>query len=140
MSAQPESLHGDASTSAFDTDAQETREWLEALDSLTAAEGPERAHFLLEKLIEEARHNGIAHPFSATTPYIVCGSSPERMASVSKVRITSPPGELPRVVNGLYLSKLVRRSGFFRRSVPPLGAAGSAYSKCVKSGPYFGSP
>ena len=54
----------------LDTDAQETREWLEALDAVISAEGPERAHFLLEKLIEEARHNGIDRPFSATTPYI----------------------------------------------------------------------
>ena len=27
---------------------QETREWLEALDAVIAAEGPDRAHFLLE--------------------------------------------------------------------------------------------
>jgi len=70
MSAQPESLPGNAPSNALDTDAQETREWLDALDGVIAAEGPARAHFLLEKLIEEARHNGIDRPFSATTPYI----------------------------------------------------------------------
>ncbi len=53
-----------------DTDAQETREWLDALDAVISAEGPERAQFLLEKLIDEARFNGIDRPFSATTPYI----------------------------------------------------------------------
>ena len=67
MSALP---HNPPATAAFDTDAQETREWREALDAVISAEGPERAHFLLEKLIEEARHNGIDRPFSATTPYI----------------------------------------------------------------------
>ena len=67
MSALP---NNPPATAAFDTDAQETREWLEALDAVISAEGPERAHFLLEKLIEEARHNGIDRPFSATTPYI----------------------------------------------------------------------
>ena len=68
MSALPS--NPPANAAAFDTDAQETREWLEALDAVISAEGPERAHFLLEKLIEEARHNGIDRPFSATTPYI----------------------------------------------------------------------
>ena len=67
MSAMPESFIGAA---ANDSDSQETREWLDALDGVIAAEGPARAHFLLERLIEEARHNGIDRPFSATTPYI----------------------------------------------------------------------
>ncbi len=67
MSALPESLPG---TAAQDADAQETREWLEALDAVIGNAGPERAHFLLEKLIEEARQNGIDRPFSATTAYV----------------------------------------------------------------------
>jgi pyruvate dehydrogenase E1 component len=53
-----------------DTDAQETREWLDALGGVIASAGPERAHFLLDQLIEEARQNGIDKPFSATTAYI----------------------------------------------------------------------
>ena len=35
-----------------DIDPQETQEWLDALDSVLVNEGGERAHFLLEKLIE----------------------------------------------------------------------------------------
>jgi pyruvate dehydrogenase E1 component len=31
-----------------DADPQETREWLEALESVLEREGPVRAHFLLE--------------------------------------------------------------------------------------------
>ncbi len=53
-----------------DIDAQETNEWLEALSGVVAQEGPERAHFLLEKLIESAREEGIDLPYSATTQYI----------------------------------------------------------------------
>ena len=37
-----------------DLDPQETQEWLEALDGVLENEGPDRAHFLLERLIEEA--------------------------------------------------------------------------------------
>jgi len=68
MSAVPESFLG--ATAANDTDAQETREWLEALDAVIANEGPARAHFLLERLIDEARQAGIDQPFSANTAYV----------------------------------------------------------------------
>src|SRR3982751_6512066 len=67
MSAVPQSFLGAA---ANDADAQETREWLEALDAVIANEGPERAHFLLEQLIDEARQAGIDMPFSANTAYV----------------------------------------------------------------------
>jgi pyruvate dehydrogenase E1 component len=55
---------------APDVDPQETREWLEALESVLEQEGPERAHFLLEKLVEKARRSGAYIPFNATTAYI----------------------------------------------------------------------
>jgi pyruvate dehydrogenase E1 component len=53
-----------------DIDSQETQEWLDALDSVIASAGGERAHFLLEKLIEKARRSGAYLPYSATTAYI----------------------------------------------------------------------
>lgn len=53
-----------------DIDPQETQEWLDALDSVIANTGGERAHFLLEKLIEKARRSGAYLPYSATTAYI----------------------------------------------------------------------
>ncbi len=53
-----------------DTDAQETQEWLEALAGVLAQEGPERAHYLIERLIEGAREEGVDIPYSANTAYI----------------------------------------------------------------------
>ncbi len=53
-----------------DHDPQETREWLEALDGVLAQEGPDRAHFLIEALIDKARRSGAYLPFSANTAYI----------------------------------------------------------------------
>ena len=38
-----------------DADAQETQEWLDALSAVIQQEGPERAHYLIEKQIELAR-------------------------------------------------------------------------------------
>ena len=51
-------------------DAQETREWLDALSAVIEREGPERAHALLEELLEHARQQSIDLPFSATTGYV----------------------------------------------------------------------
>ncbi|CAN7386832.1 pyruvate dehydrogenase (acetyl-transferring), homodimeric type [Rhizobacter sp. LjRoot28] len=67
MSALPESFLG---ASANDADSQETREWLDALSALIETEGGERAHFLLEQLIDHARQVGIDMPFSANTAYV----------------------------------------------------------------------
>jgi pyruvate dehydrogenase E1 component len=53
-----------------DLDPQETREWLDALASVLAVEGPDRAHFLIEQLIATARRSGAYLPFSANTAYI----------------------------------------------------------------------
>ena len=71
MSAVPESLPGVAAHDvAADTDAQETREWTDALSAVIAAEGPERAHYLLDQLLEHARQHSIDRPFSANTGYV----------------------------------------------------------------------
>ena len=52
-----------------DADPQETREWLEALESVLQTEGDERAHYLIERLIDKARHSGLNLPYSSTTAY-----------------------------------------------------------------------
>ena len=67
MSAMPDSFLG---ASANDIDSTETREWLDALSAVIGAEGGERAHFLLESLIDHARQAGIDVPFSANTAYV----------------------------------------------------------------------
>jgi pyruvate dehydrogenase E1 component len=53
-----------------DVDPQETQEWLDSLESVLETQGAERAHFLLESLIENARHNGAHIPYDASTAYI----------------------------------------------------------------------
>jgi pyruvate dehydrogenase E1 component len=55
---------------ANDPDTLETQEWIEALEAVIEREGPERAHFLLEKLIDQARRSGAYIPYSANTAYI----------------------------------------------------------------------
>jgi pyruvate dehydrogenase E1 component len=55
---------------ARDVDPQETQEWLEALDSVLRTEGPERGHYLIERLIDKARRSGAHLPYRATTAYL----------------------------------------------------------------------
>ncbi|HEU0199195.1 MAG TPA: pyruvate dehydrogenase (acetyl-transferring), homodimeric type, partial [Burkholderiaceae bacterium] len=64
MSALPNQI------AANDPDALETQEWLEALEGVIEREGPERAHYLLEKLVEQARRSGAYIPYSPNTAYI----------------------------------------------------------------------
>ncbi len=53
-----------------DIDPQETQEWLDALEAVLEQEGVDRAHFLLERLIDKARRSGAYLPYSANTAYL----------------------------------------------------------------------
>jgi pyruvate dehydrogenase E1 component len=56
--------------SKHDLDPAETSEWLEALQAVIERDGPERAHFLLENLVDLTRRSGGYLPYDATTAYI----------------------------------------------------------------------
>ncbi len=53
-----------------DPDPEETREWLEALEAVIEREGPQRAHHLLEALIDKSRRSGAYIPYSPNTAYV----------------------------------------------------------------------
>src|SRR6201996_3205085 len=53
-----------------DIDPVETREWLDSIDAVLKAQGPERAHFLLEKLVDFTRRSGAYLPFKPNTAYL----------------------------------------------------------------------
>ena len=76
-----------------DADPQETREWLDALHSVLETQGIDRAHALIEKLIDELRRSGGHLPYKATTAYLntIRKSDEERM-----------PGELPDLAPDLF--------------------------------------
>jgi pyruvate dehydrogenase E1 component len=61
---------GNAAVVPADVDARETQEWVDAIDGVIAQEGPTRAHFLIEKVIGQARQQGVDIPYSANTEYI----------------------------------------------------------------------
>jgi pyruvate dehydrogenase E1 component len=56
--------------SPSDADPQETREWLDALRVVIETEGVERAHYLIEQLVDQARRSGANLPYKANTAYI----------------------------------------------------------------------
>jgi pyruvate dehydrogenase E1 component len=53
-----------------DSDPADTSAWIESLDTVLRSEGPERARYLLGRLIEHGFTHGITLPFTANTPYI----------------------------------------------------------------------
>jgi pyruvate dehydrogenase E1 component len=53
-----------------DIDPIETTEWLESIDSVLSHHGPERAHFLLNQMIDFARRSGAYLPYSPNTAYL----------------------------------------------------------------------
>ncbi len=67
MSAQLDVILAQA---ANDPDVMETQEWLDALESVLDQEGPERAHYLLERMVDLARRRGAHIPFSSNTAYV----------------------------------------------------------------------
>ena len=53
-----------------DADPDETREWLESIDSVLRVHGAERAHYLLERIIDHTRRSGAYLPFRPNTAYV----------------------------------------------------------------------
>jgi len=53
-----------------DIDPIETQEWQDALDSVINYENPERAQFILQRLLEHASAKGLSIPSGINTPYV----------------------------------------------------------------------
>jgi len=63
-------MRNTAPTDAAEIDALETREWLESLDYVLKAGGPQRVSQLLRQLGDHASQQGVKLPFTANTPYV----------------------------------------------------------------------
>ena len=53
-----------------DLDPQETEEWLDSIESIISHQGPDRALYLIDKLIERTGDSGGTFLHSANTPYL----------------------------------------------------------------------
>ncbi|MDQ1922926.1 pyruvate dehydrogenase (acetyl-transferring), homodimeric type [Massilia pseudoviolaceinigra] len=67
MSAQLDQL---TAAAANDPDTLETKEWLDALEAVIENEGTDRAHYLMERMVDLARRRGAHIPFSSNTAYV----------------------------------------------------------------------
>lgn len=63
-------MHQQLSDRMPDLDPRETAEWLEALDQIVEGAGPDRATYLIEKLEDHARDQGVLVPIRTTSDYI----------------------------------------------------------------------
>jgi len=52
-----------------DFDPIESQEWQDAIEDVIVRDGPNRAHYLLDRAVSRARAAGANLPFSSTTPY-----------------------------------------------------------------------
>jgi pyruvate dehydrogenase E1 component len=62
-------MHQTRNERIIDRDPRETAEWMEALDQVLDASGPDRAAYLLEQLSKRARVSGAELPIELNTPY-----------------------------------------------------------------------
>ena len=76
-----------------DTDPVETQEWLESLDAVVGESGPDRAKYLVAKLLERAHENNVGIAGAITTPYIN----------------TIPPEEEPEFPGDAEIERRIRR-------------------------------
>jgi pyruvate dehydrogenase E1 component len=63
-------MHQQLTERKVDLDPRETTEWLEAFDQIVDGAGPDRATFLIEKLTDRARENGVDLPIRRNTDYV----------------------------------------------------------------------
>ncbi len=63
-------MNVESSLQTQDADPAESSEWLESLQAVIERAGPERAHYLLELLVDFTRRSGGHLPYDATTAYV----------------------------------------------------------------------
>ncbi len=107
-----------------DADPQETREWLDALDAVISESSPQRATFLLQKLVQHARRRRVQLPTVANTPYINTIGLAEQPPYQGNLEIESRLGAL---VRWNALAMVVRAN----RAAPELGGHIASYASAA---------
>src|SRR4029450_13044659 len=110
--------------SRADSDPSDTSAWIESLDTVLNSEGPQRARYLLGRLIEHALTHGITLPFTANTPYI--NTIPEDQQPVY-------PGDrqIERRIRSLIRWNAMAMVVRANRLYPGLGGHISTYASCA---------
>ena len=63
-------LLGQPHPERIDVDPAETEEWIDSLEAVLHHQGPQRAQYLLEAVMQRANRLGVRMPFTANTPYL----------------------------------------------------------------------
>jgi pyruvate dehydrogenase E1 component len=104
-----------------DADSQETKEWIEAFEQVVRDDGPERAQFLMRKVLKKARLMQVGLPPLVQTPYI---------NTISPEQETSFPGDekielrIRRIIRWNAVAMVIRANSRF----PGIGGHLSTYA------------
>jgi len=85
-----------------DIDPQETKEWIDSINGILNTQGIDRAHFIIEKMIEFARRNGVKMPYSPNTAYV-------NTIPLSKQQKFPGDRDIERRINGFLSESIDRR-------------------------------
>src|SRR5436853_1750918 len=107
-----------------DFDPLETAEWIEALEALIAAEGPERATYLLRRLLQHARARRVPLPQVLATPYVNTIGLDEQPPYQGNLEIE---GRISALVRWNALAMVVRAN----RESPELGGHIASYASAA---------
>ncbi|MFN0313821.1 MAG: alpha-ketoglutarate dehydrogenase [Burkholderiales bacterium] len=107
-----------------DTDPTETKEWLDALTAVLEEVGPERATFLLRKLLDHARAKRVPLPAVLNTPYCNTISLAEQPQFPGNLEVEA---RLSALVRWNALAMVVRAN----RDNPELGGHIATYSSAA---------
>jgi pyruvate dehydrogenase E1 component len=107
-----------------DTDPTETKEWLDALTAVLEEVGPERATFLLRKLLDHARAKRVPLPPVLNTPYCNTISLAEQPQFPGNLEVEA---RLSALVRWNALAMVVRAN----RDNPELGGHIATYSSAA---------
>jgi len=107
-----------------DTDPRDTGAWLESFDSIIQSDGPDRARYLLDRLVDQATAAGLPQPFSANTPYV---------NTIPLDRQPAYPGDrdLERRIRAILRWNAMAMVVRANRQFPGLGGHISTYASCA---------
>ena len=93
-----------------DLDPEETEDWLAALESVFDSDGVDRAHYLIERLIDQMRRQGAHLPHRTTTAYVNTIPAAQEQAMLEQYFGVSPDRRTLASYHAMKCASLLRET------------------------------